>query len=266
MIRIAAVGDVHYDRNSKGRLAKFLHSVGQCADVLLLAGDLTQVGTPEEMSGLAEDLSEADVPVFAVLGNHDYQSNQQERLIEILARARVTVLEKSSAVLEIGGQSVGIVGTKGFGGGFVGACGSDFGEPEMKAFVRSTKTCADTLRTGLGALKTDYKIALLHYSPCPETLLGEKKEIYPFLGSYLLAEAIDDGGADIVFHGHVHHGIEKGCTPGGIPVRNVAFPVIRHAFNIYSLNKDGLLTTPSIQDFATLTNSKPAPTAAPVAY
>jgi Icc-related predicted phosphoesterase len=240
MIRIAAVGDLHYDRHSRGRIAKFIPGLAHSADLLLLAGDLTQIGCEDEIEPLAEDLRESPVPVVAVLGNHDYQSNKQDQIISILSRAGVTVLEPGSISLNLGGQSVGIVGMKGFGGGFVGACAGDFGEPEMKAFIQTTKHYAESLRHALEALRTDYKIALLHYSPCAETLLGEKKEIYPFLGSYLLAEAIDQGGADIAFHGHAHRGVERGMTPGGIPVRNVAFPVIHHAFNIYTLNKLGL--------------------------
>jgi Icc-related predicted phosphoesterase len=240
MIRIAAVGDVHYDRGSEGRLAKYLQGLERSADMLLLAGDLTQVGTVEEGSALANDLVQSPVPVVAVFGNHDFHSNEQGRLAELLARAGVTLLEQSAVTLTVKNQTVGIMGLKGFGGGYMGACASDFGEPEMKAFVRFTKVQADMLRQGLESLTTDYRVALLHYSPCEETLFGEKKEIYPFLGSYLLAEAIDEAGADICFHGHAHHGVERGATPGGVPVRNVALPVIRHAFNIYCLNKEGL--------------------------
>jgi Icc-related predicted phosphoesterase len=243
MIRIAAVGDVHYDRHSAGRLVRYMSNLDQVADLLLIAGDLTQIGTVDEISALADDLAEATVPVFAVFGNHDYHSGHEVRLAEILTRAGVTVLEGTAASLEVntqqGLQTVGIMGIKGFGGGFVGACGSDFGETEMKNFIRFTKSQSDALRLGLLSLETDYRIALTHYSPCEDTLLGEKKEIYPFLGSYLLAEAIDAGSADIAFHGHAHHGVERGITPGGVPVRNVALPVIRHAFNIYSINKDG---------------------------
>ena len=240
MIRIAAVGDVHYDFRSAGKLARYFADLDKHADLLLLAGDLTQVGSIEEISVLADDLASCPVPVATVLGNHDYQSNQQDKIAEILTRGGVTVLERSSVSMKVGSCTVGIMGVKGFGGGFIGACGSDFGEMEMKNFIRFTKSQAESLRIGLSALETDYKVALLHYSPCEETLLGERKEIYPFLGSYLLAEAIDEGGADIVFHGHAHHGVEKGVTPGGVPVRNVALPVIRHAFNIYRLNKEGL--------------------------
>lgn len=241
MIRIAAVGDVHYDRRSGGRLLKFMDDLSESADLLLLAGDLTQVGNQEEITVLAGDLAESPVPVIAVLGNHDYHSNQQDKIADVLSRVGVTVLDRSAVTLTVNGRSVGVAGMKGFGGGFIGACASDFGEMEMKSFVRTTKSHADSLRSALLSLQTDYKLALLHYSPCEETLLGEKKEIYPFLGSYLLAEAIDEGYADLVFHGHAHHGVEKGFTPRGIPVRNVALPVIRHAFNIYTINKENLL-------------------------
>lgn len=250
MIRLAAVGDIHYDRNSAGRLGQFLPRLEGAADLFLIAGDLTQVGSAEEISVLADDLATSPIPVVAVLGNHDYHSEQSPKVIEILTRAGVTVLEGSSVTFELGGCSVGIAGVKGFGGGFVGACATDFGEWEMKEFIRFTKTQADTLKSSLMALGTDYKVALTHYSPCRETLMGEKKEIYPFLGSYLLAEAIDEGEADICFHGHAHHGVEKGATAGGIPVRNVAMPVIRHPFNIYCLNKEGLVPHTEARDHA----------------
>jgi Icc-related predicted phosphoesterase len=236
---------VHYDHRSAGRISKFLQSLEGAADLLLLAGDLTQVGTTDEISVLAADLRHSPVPTIAVLGNHDFHSNEEERVIEILNHAGVTVLEQTSTTISINAQSVGIFGMKGFGGGFIGACASDFGEREMKAFIRTTKNQSDVMRKHLLTMETDYRVVLLHYSPCEETLLGERKEIYPFLGSYLLAEALDEGGADIVFHGHAHHGVERGATPGGIPVRNVALPVIRHAFNIYTLNKSGLVAPQS---------------------
>lgn len=240
MIKVAAVGDIHYDLHSGGRLSRYLGSLEGHADILVLAGDLTQVGSIEEMTVLAKDLSECPVPVVTIFGNHDYHSDLQDRCAELLTVSGITVLEGQSAKFKFHSQTLGIVGLKGFGGGFVGACGSDFGEPEMKNFIRFTKSQAELLRNGLRELDTDYKIALTHYSPVEETLLGEKKEIYPFLGSYLLAEAIDEGGADLAFHGHAHRGVEKGVTPGGTPVRNVAMPVIRHAYNIYCLNKEGV--------------------------
>lgn len=248
MICVAAAGDVHFDRNSRGRLSRSWNDLEGKADLLLIAGDLTQVGHVEEARVLAQDLAECPVPVVTVLGNHDFHSDQQEEIKDVLRQARVRVLERESAVLHVKGRSVGIYGMKGFGGGFLGACCSDFGEPETKAFVRHTKMLAEELRGGLTALDTDYKVALLHYSPSSDTLLGERKEIYPFLGSYLLAEAIDAAHADVAFHGHAHKGVELGATPGGVPVRNVAQPVIRHAFHIYGLHElaGGLKRTGSV--------------------
>jgi Icc-related predicted phosphoesterase len=240
MIRIAAAGDIHFDRNSAGRLRSHFHHLEKNADIFILAGDLTQTGHPDEVEILAEELRSCPVPIFAVLGNHDVHLNQVETLRRLLSEAHVTLLEKEAVQINIGSITVGIAGLKGFGGGFVGACASEFGEVAMKDFIRHTKDQAQALRNCLESLDTKYKIALLHYSPIKDTLLGEKKEIYPFLGSYLLAEAVDLAGADIIFHGHAHRGIEKGATPNGIPVRNVAQPVIRHAFNIYTLNKEGV--------------------------
>lgn len=237
MIRIAAVGDVHFDRNSRGRLAKHWGELEGKASALLIAGDLTQVGHEEEIKVLAADLEECPVPVMTVFGNHDYHMNQQTVLRARLEEAHVTVLEDASRVLAVSGRRVGVYGTKGFGGGFVGASCSDFGEPETKAFVGHTKEISQQMYAGLQKLNVDYKICLMHYSPTVQTLLGEKKEIYPFLGSYLLAESIDGCGVDVVFHGHAHKGVEHGRTPGGVPVRNVAQPVIRHAFKIYSLDE-----------------------------
>jgi len=241
MIRIAAAGDVHYSQFSRRRLEPFLDEMPSRADLFLLAGDLTQFGTEAEAKILAEDLSRLSLPKFAVLGNHDYHSDRQQKITEILNSADVHVLELDQAVIDVGGQRVAVIGLKGFGGGFLGACGSDFGEPEMKSFVRTTKRQADRLRDILIQVEADFRIVLMHYSPCAETLQGERKEIYPFLGSYLLAEAIDAGGADLVLHGHAHHGVEKGSTPAGIPVRNVAWPVIRHAYHIYNLRKDSMV-------------------------
>lgn len=237
MIKIAAAGDVHFDRKSHNRLAQHFANLHDKADFLLLAGDLTQTGHPEEMQVLADDLRKCPVPVVAVLGNHDYHLDQVDTVTKILQDANVTVLERSAAILHVNNFTVGIAGAKGFGGGFVGACGSDFGEPEMKAFMRHSKAEARELEAVIKGMDVDYRIVLLHYSPTSQTLYGEKKEIYPFLGCYYLAEAVDYGKADIVFHGHAHAGVEKGETPGKIPVRNVAQPVIRHAFNIYTLDK-----------------------------
>src|SRR5690606_33802767 len=184
MIRIAAAGDLHYLTSSAGKLRPHLEGIEEKADFLLLAGDLTQTGTPEEARILASDLSVAPIPTIAVFGNHDYHSNCENEVRRILEGGGIRVLEKEYALLTLGGRTVGIVGMKGFGGGFMGACGCDFGEPEMKAFVRHTKQQARALCECLEKLKADHCVVLLHYSPVPDTLLGEPKEIYPFLGSY----------------------------------------------------------------------------------
>jgi len=214
-------------------MSEYFRALEGKADLLLVAGDLTQSGEVEEARALAADLSHSPVPVAIVLGNHDYHLNREREMIDMLRGEGFTVLEGESAVFRVRDFEVGVVGLKGFGGGFFGACVTDFGEPEVKIFARKAREQAEVLRRRLAALESDYRFVLLHFSPIEATLLGENREIYPFLGSYLLAEAIDAEGADAVFHGHAHHGSERGHTPGGIPVRNVAQPVIRHAYNIY---------------------------------
>jgi len=236
VIRIAAVGDLHYGAGSQGILRPGLEHLPDRADLLLLAGDLTRCGGPEEVEVLANELRGLPIPVVAVLGNHDYHAGHEGEVRRVLERAGVQVLEGEATAIDVDGVRVGIAGTKGFGGGFRGAHGSDFGEPEMKAFVGHTRMLSDRLERALTELDADLRIALLHYSPIETTLEGERLEIYPFLGSYLMAEAVDNAGADLVVHGHAHHGSEKGRTPAGIPVRNVAQPVIRHAYNVYTLN------------------------------
>jgi Icc-related predicted phosphoesterase len=233
VIRIAAVGDVHYDRNGRDRMKVYLERLHEKADALFIAGDLTQSGALDEAEALADDLRSATVPVVIILGNHDYNQNRNEEMLKLFRGRGFTALDGQSAQFEVNGKSVGVVGMKGFGGGFFGACVTEFGEPETKAFAHHSREQANILSRELSTLKTDYRFVLLHFSPVEATLLGEKKEIYPFLGSYLLAEAIDAYGADAVFHGHAHLGTERGYTPGGVPVRNVAQPVIRHAYNIY---------------------------------
>ncbi|ROO58481.1 Icc-related predicted phosphoesterase [Micromonospora sp. Llam0] len=235
MIRVAAVGDVHMDSDVLGRFRPALAQLGDRADVLLLAGDLTRHGTESEARCVADEFGGLAVPVVAVLGNHDHHCDQVPRLVGILSDAGVTVLDGDGVVLDCPGGRLGVAGVKGFGGGFAGRCASRFGEPEMKAFVATTADAADRLRAALVGLDCDVRVALTHYSPVPETLTGEPPEIYPFLGSYLLAEAIDAAPADLAVHGHAHFGTERGTTPGGVRVRNVAHPVIKQAYSVYSL-------------------------------
>ncbi|HEV8420834.1 MAG TPA: metallophosphoesterase, partial [Actinomycetota bacterium] len=239
MIRVAATGDLHFGPDLAGTVRPHLEDLAEHADVLLIAGDVTRVGDPEEARELAKELAGLEVPVIAVLGNHDYHSDRQAEVADILEVEGIRVLEGEATTLEIDGSSLGVVGAKGFGGGFVGASGSDFGEPEMKAFIRHTREIAERLGRALSDLASEHRVALLHYAPIEATLLGERPEIYPFLGSYLLGEAIDGAGADLILHGHAHRGTERGVTPGGIPVRNVARPVIQRAYNVYCLGAGG---------------------------
>jgi Icc-related predicted phosphoesterase len=234
VIRIAAVGDVHAGRDTAGLLRPHLEDLPDEADVFLIAGDLTKTGEPEEAAVLAGELKGLELPIVAVLGNHDHQSDRGDGVREVLTDVGVHVLEGESTTLDVGGTRVGIVGAKGFGGGFEGACATEFGEAEMKAFIRHTQGIAGSLERELERLQSELRIVLLHYAPVRETLLGEHPEIYPFLGSYLLGEACDRHGADLVLHGHAHHGTEKGLTPGGIGVRNVAQPVLRKPYAVYA--------------------------------
>ena len=186
---------------------------------------------------LVDELGDVRVPIVAVLGNHDYHAGREDDRRGVLTAAGVQVLEGEAVTLSVEGTTLGIAGVKGFGGGFAGACGSDFGEREMKMFIGHTREVATRLEAALRRVQGAARIALLHYSPVVETLQGERLEIYPFLGSYLLAEAIDIAGADLVLHGHAHHGHEKGITPGGVHVRNVAQPVIQRAYRVYCFDK-----------------------------
>jgi len=235
MIRIAAVGDVHVDKDVVGRYRPALEELPDRADALLIAGDLTRHGTVEEAKCFATEFGGLRVPVVVVLGNHDHQSDQQEQVTEVLTDAGITVLEGSATVLELHGHRLGIAGTKGFGGGFAGACASNFGEREMKEFVETTEVLSRRLGEALRSVECDALVALTHYSPVPETLVGEPLEIYAFLGCYQLGQAIDSAHTTLALHGHAHHGSERGRTPGGVPVRNVAHPVIKQAYNVYQL-------------------------------
>lgn len=212
-LRIAAVGDVHLDESMRGRYRERLEDLADHADVLLLAGDLTRHGTIEEARVVADEFRDLPVPVIAVLGNHDYHSDVPGEIAALLKSVGIAVLHDDSTVLDIDGVRLGVVGGKGFGGGYAGKCASDFGEPEIKAFVGHTKRIAERWRVALKELQADRKVVLSHYSPVKDTLEGEPLEIYPFLGSYLLAEAVDGEGADLIIHGHAHAGTEKGRRP-----------------------------------------------------
>lgn len=235
MTRIAAVGDIHLGPDDHGRFRPAFTQAAREADVLLLAGDLTRHGTEEEARSVAAEVRGLDIPVIAVLGNHDHHCDRADEIVEILEAAGVRVLEGTGTIVDARGVRIGIAGTKGFGTGFPGKQASEFGEPEMKSFVRHSRDLAERFGLALRALDCDLRIALTHYSPTKDTLLGEPPEIHAFLGSYHLAEAIDSCDTALAVHGHAHRGTAKGLTPGGVRVRNVAHPVIDCAYAVFEL-------------------------------
>ena len=231
---MAAAGDLHVEPERASAWRRALAPVSDEADLLLLAGDLTQNGTPDQAGALVEVLAEVSLPIVAVLGNHDLDAREEDELRRSLERAGVCVLEGSHVRLSIRGRGVGIAGTTGFGGGFASARAADFGELEMKSFAARTRRMSERLGAALEALDADVRIALLHYAPVADTLRGECRQLYPFLGSDELGRAIDAAGADLAVHGHAHYGCETGVTPGGVAVRNVAQPVLGAPYRVFA--------------------------------
>jgi Icc-related predicted phosphoesterase len=222
-MRIAAVGDLHCRADTRRNVAVALRGVDQESDVLLLAGDLTDHGTPEEASWLAEELSQIKMEKCAVLGNHDYEAGQDAAVRKILCDSGVHVLDGEPWAL----NDLGVAGVKGFAGGFDQAQLQRFGEDAMKAFVDACIAEELKLEKALFQLRTRHRVALLHYSPCRQTLEGEPLEIFPFLGATRLSGPIDQLRPNVAIHGHAHRGALKGATRGGVPVLNVALPVLR---------------------------------------
>lgn len=223
-IRVAAVADLHMDGTHRGRYTETFRTMDREADILAICGDLTAHGRPEELQALLEDLAPVEVPVLAVLGNHDYEADQDETLAAMLQDAGVHLLDGDSVIID----GVGFVGTKGFAGGFGRGSLGAFGETIIKQFVQAAIDEALKLENGLRELETEEKVVLLHYSPIAETLEGEPEVIYPFLGSSRLAQPLDTLGASVVFHGHAHYGRREGRTASGIPVYNVAVSVLEN--------------------------------------
>jgi Icc-related predicted phosphoesterase len=217
-MRVAAIGDLHVTTGSDGLVKKLLQGVEERADVLVLAGDLTNVGLPEEMAVLLADLKDFSLPVIAVIGNHDHENDLSEILIDMMRQVGICVLECDTCRID----DVGFVGTKGFCGGFGRWCVATFGEQALKSFVQTSIDEAVGLENALTSLDTPHKIAIMHYSPTRDTLKGEAEEVFPFLGTSRLAEVLDKYGVDTVFHGHAHSGSPKGRTQGGIIVYNVS--------------------------------------------
>lgn len=235
-IRVAAVGDIHAGVDSTAPIRAAVDDMRRRVDLLVIAGDLTQHGTVDEAAVVARELARLDIPVFAVLGNHDYHANAEREMTALLEEAGVHVLEGAAATCQVDGVRVAVAGVKGFGCGFPGICGSEFGEREMKLFVALSRQSGEQLARALSTAEADLHIALMHYAPIADTLVGERLELSPFLGSFFLAEAIDEAPCDVAFHGHAHRGTEWGLSPGGVPVRNVARQVLRRAYKVYELD------------------------------
>jgi Icc-related predicted phosphoesterase len=221
-MRIAATADLHFTPERYSALRDQLDRVRDQADTLIVAGDLTNFGKPEEMEPLLNAFVRLRLPIIVVLGNHDYESGKQAELAQSLSSAGIKVLDGSTYQRE----DVGFAGTKGFVGGFGRGMLTAFGEEEVKAFVRAGIDEAIKLERAMSQLRTAKRVVVLHYSPIAATVQGENPEIYPFLGTSRLAEVVDRHGADLVLHGHAHHGKPDGKTPAGIPVHNVAITLL----------------------------------------
>lgn len=223
--RIAAVGDLHICEKSRGVFQERLARVNREADVLVLCGDLTQVGSATETEILLEELSGVNIPIVAVLGNHDYESGLQDAVRKMLCERGVEVLDGSTNYQY--DTELGFAGIKGFCGGYGRASLSSFGEPEIKSFVKASVDEAMKLEVSLRKLPSATRVVVMHYAPVPDTVQGEPPEIYPYLGCSRLAEPLDHFDVTICFHGHAHRGSFAGKTPGGVPVYNVALPLLQ---------------------------------------
>ena len=241
-LRIAALGDIHVSKTSQGAFQPVFSQISSTADVLVLCGDFTDYGLPEEARILARDLTAAvKIPVIAVLGNHDYESGHEDEIRRILTDAGVAVLDGEATEV----HGVGFAGVKGFAGGFGRGALGPWGEGTIKRFVQEAVDESLKLEAALARLRTHRRIALLHYSPIRGTVEGEPPEIFPYLGSSRLEEPINRYRVSAVFHGHAHRGSPEGRTATGVPVYNVAMPLLartypeRPPYLIVELSLDG---------------------------
>ena len=235
-IRIAAAGDIHCSPETRGVAEASFARLDGAVDLVLLAGDLTTHGEPEEAAVLADACRRLDVSVFAVLGNHDWHANRCDEINRILTDAGITILQQSWVVHDVDGTQVGIVGTKGFVGGFPDSELPDFGEPSLRRIYAETTAEVEAIAQGLTAVAScRYRIVLLHYSPTATTLEGEPRTIWAFLGTDRMAPPIAEHRPDVVLHGHGHVGRFDGFI-GDVPVFNVAVPVMRRDFFVFELD------------------------------
>jgi Icc-related predicted phosphoesterase len=225
-VRLAAVADLHYGRASAGSL-QWLSATGERADILLLGGDLTDHGLPEEARALAHELGAlVKIPIITVLGNHDFEAAQVSEVTKILIDQGIRVLDGDACEV----RGIGFAGVKGFAGGFGARILKPWGEATIKALVREAVDEALKLESALARLKTGQRVALLHYAPVHDTVEGEPPEIFPFLGCSRLEEPINRYGVNVVFHGHAHHGRPEGRTTSGVPVYNVSHTLLQRSF------------------------------------
>ena len=257
-LRIAAMGDIHVSKSSQGMFHQLFARIGHTADVLLLCGDFTDYGLPDEARILARELSSSiNIPVIAVLGNHDYEGGHQVEIRSILTDAGVAVLDGEATEV----QGVGFAGVKGFCGGFGRGALGPWGETAVKAFVQEAVDEALKLEAALARLRTTRRVAVMHYSPIRATVEGEPAEIFPYLGSSRLEEPINRYRVSAVFHGHAHRGQPEGQTSTGVPVYNVAMPLLtrtnpdRPPFLIVELPLDGGESRPDAPGPAMTTSS-----------
>ena len=236
-VRIAAAGDVHCSEGNRDTVAAAFRAIAPEVDAILLAGDLTTYGEPEQALVLAEACRGLDIPVVAVLGNHDWHADRAAEVVEVLEEAGVVVLDRSWTVLECAATRMGVVGTKGFVGGFPDSTVTDFGEPLMRAVYAETTAEVDALSAGLEAVAhCPLRVVLLHYAPTSSTIEGEPPGIWAFLGSDRLARPIAEHRPDLVLHGHGHAGTFEGFI-GAVPVYNVSVPVMGQDFWIFELGE-----------------------------
>lgn len=222
-VRIAAMSDVHVGKGAQGTLQPLFAQLADQADFLAICGDLTDYGLAEEARVLARELGVLRIPIVAVLGNHDYEAGQQEEITRILTDAGVVMLDGESYEA----HGIGFAGIKGFAGGFGRGVLGAWGEPAIKQFAHEAVNEALKLESALARLRTPHRIALLHYSPVRATVEGEPLEIFPYLGCSRLEEPLSRYPVTAVFHGHAHKGTEEGATARGVPVYNVAMPLLK---------------------------------------
>jgi Icc-related predicted phosphoesterase len=240
-LRIAAAGDLHCSEQHRDEVAQSMAALEGTADLVLLAGDLTTTGDPDQAQVLADACAPLQIPVFAVLGNHDWHAARRDELVMVLQDAGVRVLDRDWAICQVSGTDVGIVGLKGFVGGFPGSHLPDFGEPLLREVYRETSRDVDALDRGLREVaQCPTRIVLLHYAPTYKTIVGEAEGIWTFLGSERLGGPIAEHEPDLVLHGHAHGGTFEGKI-GSVPVYNVSVPVIGRDFWLFELQ----VTTPA---------------------